>query len=195
MSLSRSSRSACRMGRRIAHFTATVLLTDIQGSCRSWEADPASMRRALTLHDLVINDAVERHRGSVLTSRGEGDSVFAVFLLASQAVAAACVIQRALDEDSWPVEMRPSVRIAMHSGEVEPDCRGRVVNRCARLRSLAHGGQVVLSSVAAELARGSLPPGVGLRDLGHHRLRDLGLERVFQVVIPGLPAAFPPLRT
>lgn len=164
---------------------ATLMLTDIERSCRRWEADPAAMRLALLVHDRLIGDAVREHGGSVLTSHGEGDSIFAVFGLASQAVAAACATQRALHRRPWPWDRRLRVRIALHSGEVEYDYRGRIANRCARLRGLALGGQVLLSRVTADLARPSLPPGVRLRDLGRHSLLDLGPERVFELVSAG----------
>lgn len=167
---------------------ATLMLTDIESSCRRWETNPMAMRRALLLHDRLIGDAVREHGGSLLTSHGEGDSIFAVFGLASQGVAAACSIQRALQRRHWPSGPRLRVRIALHSGEVEYDYRGRIANRCARLRGLARGGQVLLSGVTANLARPSLQPGVRLRDLGRHSLRDLGPERVFELVISGLPA-------
>lgn len=163
----------------------TLMLTDIESSCRRWEADPVAMRRALMVHDRLMDDAIGDHGGRVLTSRGEGDSVFAVFELASQAVAAACRLQWAFERQAWPDGRPLRVRMALHSGEVEYDYRGRTVNRCARLRALARGGQVLLSGVTADLVRQSLPPGVRLRSLGRHDLRDLGPERVFELVIPG----------
>lgn len=166
---------------------ATLMLTDIENSCRRWETDPAAMRRALLLHDRLIDDAVREHDGTVLTSHGEGDSIFAAFRLASQAVTAACSIQRALQRRPWPSGRRLRVRIALHSGEVKCDYRGRIANRCARLRGLARGGQVLLSGVTADLVRPWLPPGASLRHLGRHSLRDLGPERVFQLVIADLP--------
>src|SRR5262249_9291715 len=71
---------------------------------------------------------------------------------------------------------------------------GAPLYRCARLTATAHGGQVVLSAAAAEVVQDELPDG-RLRDLGAHRLKDLARpERVFQLVHPELPGAFPPLR-
>jgi predicted ATPase len=91
------------------------------------------------------------------------------------------------------------VRMGMHTGAAEErdgDYFGPALNRCARLMSVAHGGQVAVSEVTAGLVRDSLPHGVGLRDLGEHRLRDLSRrDRVFQLVHPDLPDAFPPLRS
>jgi ATP-dependent Clp protease ATP-binding subunit ClpA len=68
--------------------------------------------------------------------------------------------------------------------------------KTARLLAAAHGGQVLLSAAAWELARDHLPAGVELRDLGEHRLKDLTRpERIFQLAAADLPAEFPPLRT
>jgi predicted ATPase len=86
--------------------------------------------------------------------------------------------------------------MALHTGTAGPDFRGPSANRCARLRACAHGGQVLLSSSTARKVRDQMSAAGLLRDLGEHRLRDLAqAERVFQLVIPGLPADFPPLRS
>ncbi|HWQ15784.1 MAG TPA: tetratricopeptide repeat protein [Roseiflexaceae bacterium] len=91
------------------------------------------------------------------------------------------------------------VRMALHTGVAEErdgDYFGPALNRAARLLAAAHGGQVLLSAVTQELVRDHLPWGVGLRDLGEHQLKDLARrERIFQLVAPGLPEAFPPPRT
>jgi class 3 adenylate cyclase len=176
--------------------TVTFLLTDIQGSTRHWEASPDRMRQALELHDRLVSQTVAGQGGRVLTTHGEGDSFFAVFPTASQAIAAARLIQEGLAAQPWPEAARLQVRMALHSGEAGGDFRGRAANRCARLRACGHGGQVLLSAASAELAQQSLPPGVRLLDLGKHRLRDLARqERIFQLVVPGLPASFPPLKS
>src|SRR5712692_2286254 len=89
------------------------------------------------------------------------------------------------------------VRVALHTGEADlraGDYYGAAVNRCARLGALAHGGQVLLSGVTAELVRAGLPPEVGLRDLGRQRLKGLAAsERVFELVQSELETALPPL--
>lgn len=171
----------------------TLMLTDIERSTAQWEAAPEAMRRAVLLHDHVITQATLGHDGAVLTSHGEGDSHFAVFRLASRAVAAACAVQRELRAQMWPAGLRPRVRIALHSGEAGGDYRGGVANRCARVRALARGGQVLLTQLTAELARPSLPSGVRVVDLGRHELRDLGPERLFQLLIGGVEAGERPV--
>jgi YVTN family beta-propeller protein len=179
--------------------TVTFLLTDIEASTRCWQEDPAAMKVAIERHDQLLAAGIGEHRGTVLKERGEGDSFFAVFARASDAVAAACSIQRALYGQPWPGQLAIRVRMAIHAGEAHEesayDYRGTAVNRCARLRALAHGGQVLLSSSVRELARDSLPAGVTLRDLGEHQLRDLDRpEHVFQVIDPALPIPAPPVR-
>ncbi len=172
----------------------TFLLTDIEGSTRAWEASEADMRTAIARHDALLTRSIEEHDGAVLTERGEGDSFFAVFPTATGATAAALAIQLAIREESWPERAQIKVRVALHTGEAGQDVRGPDVNRCARLRGLAHGGQVLLSATTAGLVRDRLPDGATLEDLGQHRLRDLTTpERVFQLDHVGLPSTFPAL--
>jgi class 3 adenylate cyclase len=176
--------------------TATFLLTDIEGSTRYWETNPDPMRAALAKHDQLMNAIIHTHHGEVLTERGEGDSFFAAFGQAAEAVAAACEAQIRFRAESWPERAPVRVRMAIHTGEVGPDYRGPDVNRCARLRSIAHGGQVLLSAATAALVRARLPEGAALADLGLHRLRDLTHpERVFQLTHPDLQDDFPPIRS
>lgn len=165
----------------------TFLLTDVEGSALLWEAAPDAMRQAVSVHDRLIARATERHGGAVLTARGEGDSHFAVFPLASRAVLAARDMQRALRAQRWPAGLELKVRMALHSGEAGGDYRGRVANRCARLRALAEGGEVLMTCLTAELARPSLPPDVRVVERGRRQLRDLGPESVYELVLPSPP--------
>jgi class 3 adenylate cyclase len=162
----------------------TFLFTDIEGSTRLWEQHPEAMAAALARHDALVIDTIQQHGGVVVKSRGEGDSLFAVFARATVAVTAACALQQAILTEPWPAETPLRVRAALHTGEAqlrEGDYYGAAVNRCARLRAAAHGGQVLLSRATQELVCDQLPPGVGLQDLGECRLRDLSRpERVFQ---------------
>jgi len=112
------------------------------------------MRSALLAHDALQNELISRHGGHVLTERGESDSFFAVFARASDAVAAACAIQLALEAQPWPEGVTVKVRMSLHTGEGTAGYRGPDVNRCVRLRALAHGGQVLLSATTASLSRG-----------------------------------------
>jgi predicted ATPase/class 3 adenylate cyclase len=179
--------------------TVTFLLTDVVGSTRMWHQFPELMRHALTRHDALVEGLVGAHAGVVVRPRGEGDSRFAVFPRATDAVAAACAIQRALHAETWVLPEPLQVRLALHTGEAdlgEGDYYGSAVNRCARLRDVAYGGQALVSSVTASLARERLPAGAALRSLGRHRLRDLPeADEIFQLLHPELPANFPPLRS
>jgi predicted ATPase/DNA-binding SARP family transcriptional activator len=176
----------------------TFLLTDVEGSTALWETHAAGMRAALARHDDILTTAIREHDGTLVKPKGEGDSTFAVFSSASDAVRAALAAQRAFAAEQWPEHAAIRVRMAIHTGEAElrdGDYFGSTVNRAARLRELAHGGQAVLSQAAADVLGDVLPDGAGLVDLGEHRLRDLSRpERVFQLMHPTLRAHFPPLR-
>src|SRR5215212_8743631 len=100
--------------------TVTFLFTDMEGSTRAWEAYPMETRAALQRHDEILAKAIEAHHGTIILERGEGDSVFAVFERASDAVAAACELQLALGKEEWPAEVPVRVRIAIHTGEAGP---------------------------------------------------------------------------
>src|SRR5579859_5221017 len=179
--------------------TITFLFTDVEGSTRLWEAQPQAMRQVMARHDALLTAIFERHDGVVVRPRGEGDSLFCVFVRASAAVAAALAGQRALAAEDWGEIGSLRVRMALHTGEAdlrEGDYYGSAVNRCARLRAAGHGGQIVLSQATALLVRSGLLEGCGLLDLGRHRLKDLSQpEQLYQLEGPGLLAEFPPLLT
>ncbi len=107
--------------------------------------------------------------------------------------------QRALADAPWPEGNPVRVRMGLHTGVAEvagADYAGLEVHRAARIADAAHGGQLIISETTRALIASALPPGVSVRDLGAHRLKDLTQpERLFQVSIDGLPAEFPPLRT
>ena len=179
--------------------TLTYFLTDVEASTGMWEHEPDAMRDALARHDALIVAGVEKHRGTVVRPRGEGDSRFAVFPRATDAVTAACAIQIGLQTEPWRTSRPLRVRMALHTGEADVrdgDYYGSAVNRCARLRALAHGGQILLSATTARLAQEGMTGESGLRDLGIHHLKDLQQpEQVFQLTHPALPAEFPALRS
>jgi len=185
---------ALRVG-RIPSGTVTLLFSDIAGSTKLWEAEPVAMGTALRRHDDILRSAIEGAEGYVFKT--VGDAFCAAFETPRQAVGAAVRAQLDVHGESWPTTRPLRVRIGLHTGvceERDGDYFGPTVNRAARLEAIAHGGQTVASGTTAELVEGSLPGGVRLRDLGQHRLRDLGRpEHVFQVDIPGLPGGFPPL--
>jgi predicted ATPase len=105
-----------------------------------------------------------------------------------------------LTAEPWPLPERLKVRMALHTGAVDPDAHGDyrspVLNRLGRLLGAGHGGQVLVSQATMELARDHLPAGVAIRDLGEQRLKDLYRpERVYQLQGRGLQEDFAALRT
>ena len=177
--------------------TITFLLTDIEGSTELWERYPDAMRSATARHDEIIEKSVELHRGMPIRPRGEGDSRFAVFPQADDGVRSAVDILQKLAGGFSDLPVALKVRIGMHTGTADlrlGDYYGSTVNRCARIRALGHGGQLLLSQVIAEIVRDDLPQGTSLVDMGTHQLKGLSRgEQVFQLSIPGLPNDFPPL--
>ena len=177
--------------------TVAFLFTDVEGSTRIWQRNPLDMGDALARHDTAIEGLVAERAGQLVRPRGEGDSRFAVFSRPSDAVACACAIQLAFLKERWPTPEPLLVRMAVHVGEADVrlgDYYGPSVNHCARLRGVAHGGQVLVSEVAAELVRESLGPEVSLRDLGVYHLKELDQpEHVWQLLHPALLSDFPPL--
>src|SRR5689334_23367169 len=177
----------------------TFLLTDIESSTRLWERFPGAMETALARHDALAAAIVAAHSGQLIKGRGEGDSLFAVFSGATDAVQAAVALQEAISAEPWPVDAALRVRMAVHSGEAivrDGDYYGPAPNRCARIRAAGSGGQVLCSVATQELIRDHLPGTIELLELGEHRLKDLARpERLFQVSGPGLPSSFPPLKS
>jgi predicted ATPase/class 3 adenylate cyclase len=176
---------------------ATFLFTDIEGSTQKWEEEQGRMAQAVAAHDALLRNAVERHRGRVIKTTGDG--VYAAFADAVDGVAAVVAIQIALADPSTTAGVRLSVRCGLHAGEAqrrEGDFFGPTIIRAARVMGLAYGGQVLLSQAAADVVCGRLPSATALRDLGEVRLRGLaGTERVYQLLHPQLRDAFPALRS
>ncbi|WP_156669461.1 BTAD domain-containing putative transcriptional regulator, partial [Mycobacterium sp. E3339] len=163
----------------------TFLLTDIEGSTAAWEADAQAMAVALARHDELVEQVVTSRGGRLIKTRGEGDATFSVFERPSAAAAAAIELQDAIVHEPWALREPMRIRVALHTGEVElrdGDYFGRAVNRAARLRSLAAGGQILCSGATAELVIDSLPDDVVLADLGTRQLRNLARpEHVFEL--------------
>ena len=143
----------------------------------------------------MLRGAFETHGGAEV--RTEGDSFFVVFARAGAAVAAVVAGQRALATGRWPEGCEVRVRMGVHTGEAElreGDYTGLDVHRAARICAAAHGGQILVSSATRELVAGELGDAVALRDLGAYWLKDLDRpEHLYQLVIDGLNADFPPL--
>jgi predicted ATPase len=156
------------------------------------------MKAALARHDALLRTGIETNQGYAFKTFG--DAFCAAFANPHNALNAALSVQLALQSESWPAEIGLlRVRMALHTGiaeERDGDYFGPPLNRTARLLAAGHGGQTLFSLATQELVRDQLPEGASLLDLGEHRLKDLFRpERVYQLIAPGLPAQFPPLRT
>ncbi len=177
--------------------TVTFLFTDVQGSTHAWEESPELMLEALAQHDVAVVGAANEHGGVTVKPRGEGDSRFIVFQSAVDAVAGVAEMQRRLVDVEWVTPSPLLVRVSLHTGTAElddGDYYGSTVNRAARLRGIAHGGQTIISRATWELVQDSLPDGVTIRDMGEHGLKDLTRpEHVYQLEIEGLQNDFPAL--
>ena len=173
--------------------TVSLLVADIAGSAALWETQPEQMAAALARLDDMLGELVSAHHGARRAEQRDGENFVAAFGRASDAVACGLALQGA------PLAVI-GLRIGVYTAEAQlrddASYVGAMVNRAARLRDLAHGGQTVISAATAELVADRLPGGAWLTDLGIHRLRDLSRpERVMQLCHPDLRAEFPPLRT
>lgn len=182
----------------------TFLFTDIEGSTTLFQRYPEAMGRALTRHHEILQTTITAHHGYVFQIVGDG--FHASFTAAPDALNAAVAVQRALQAERWGEPGPLRVRMALHTdhAQVQPDLyeSGHYVvgeylslARTARLLSAGAGGQILLSATTAELVRERLPAGVGLRDLGVHRVKDFTPQQIYQVVADELPSNFPALRT
>jgi predicted ATPase/class 3 adenylate cyclase len=172
--------------------TVTFLFTDVEGSTRLWQDAPDAMREAAARHDAIVREAIEARNGYVVKTTGDG--FHAAFASARDAIDAAVDAQLALGAETWEPTVPMRVRMGIHSGLAEVrdgDYYGTAVNKAARLMSVAHGGQIVVSLATEELVQDG---DVALVDLGEHALRDLARpERVFQIAHPELAREFPRL--
>jgi class 3 adenylate cyclase len=177
--------------------TVALLLSDVESSTEMWRQQSISMSVATARLDELVAEVARRHDGHVVKARGEGDSHFVVFVRTSQAVEAGADLVRTVDGEAWGGGLSLRVRAAVHVAEVDlrdGDYYGVGVNQTARLRALAHGGQLLVSRAVADIAGHLLAGELELRSLGSHRVRDFPRrEEVFQVNGPGQDVEFPPL--
>ena len=177
--------------------TVTFLFTDIEGSTRLLQRVGEGYRNVLDAHDRMLREAIAA--GGGVEVQTDGDAFFAAFPTAPGALRAAAQAQLALSKHPWPEADVVRVRMGVHTGEGVlggANYVGLDVHRAARIAAAGHGGQVLVSDATRALAEHALPGGVGLRALGSHRLKDIDQpEHIYQLVIDGLPDAFPPIRT
>jgi YVTN family beta-propeller protein len=183
--------------RQMPRGTVTMLFTDIEGSTRLLAQLGERYGDLLSEHRRILRASVAEFGGREMDT--QGDAFFFAFDRARSAVGAAVSAQRGLAARTWPEGAECRVRMGLHTGEPEvgdEGYHGMGVHRGARICAAAHGGQVLLSDATRQLVEDDLPAGVGLRDLGEARLKDLDRpERLYQIVVEGLQSDFPPLRT
>ena len=180
------------MERTLPIGTVTFLFSDIEGSTRlAQELGTDRWREVLEAQRRIWRAAFEAHAGTEVST--EGDSFFAVFPSAVDAIAAAAAGQRAILAATWPVEAGPAglrVRVGLHTGEGRlggDSYVGLDVHRGAQIAAAANRGQTLVSAPTRSLTEASLPDGVTLVDLGLHRLKDLDQpEALSRLVINGL---------
>jgi len=178
--------------------TVTFLYTDIEGSTQLWKQHRQAIAAAHARHDQILREAIESNNGYVF--QVVGDAFCTAFPTAADAVRAAVKSQMELDAENWG-EAPIQVRMGIHTGKAEVQQDGFysefiTLSHVQRLMSVAHGGQVLLSFTAQELLQDDLPEDVQLRDMGRRQLKDWSRpEHIFQLVISGLRADFPPLST
>lgn len=177
--------------------TVTFVLTDVVGSSRLWETNRQAMATASARLYEIVDECVVRWHGVRPVEQGEGDSTVSVFTRAADAVRAALDVQLAVQSEAWSPGAPLDVRIGTHTGDAQlrdGNYVGPTLNRCARIRDLGRGGQILMSATTGDLVEDSLPEDGTLVDRGEHRLRGLARpERVQQLCHPALPADMAPL--
>lgn len=176
----------------------TFLMTDIESSTDLLRQLGEQVYAQLVFrHREHLSEAVRAQGGVIFGT--EGDACFCAFPEAADALWACVEAQRLLAAEPWPQQVRPQVRMGLHSGEAQPYADNYValaVHQAARVAAAGHGGQILVSAQTAALASPALPEGVSLRDLGSFRLRDFPEpQRLFQLLHADLPQAFPPPRS
>ena len=175
----------------------TFAFTDIEGSTERWERDGVAMQDAVRRHDAIVQTAIVQGGGHVFKT--VGDAFCSAFAAPEDAVAAMLAAQQALNAEDFSTVDGLRVRTAIHTGAAEMregDYFGPALNKVARLLAIGHGGQVLLTAETAALVDGTLPADVSLRELGAYHLKDFTRpQRLYQLLVPGLPAEFPPLRS
>ena len=177
--------------------TVTFLFTDIEGSTRLLQQLGDRYSRVFEECRRLLRAAFQEWNGHEVDT--QGDAFFVAFARATDAVSAAVDGLHALAVHSWTEDVVVRVRMGLHTGEPQLSSEGYIgidVHHGARVMSAGHGGQVLLSQATRDLVVHQLPGGVSLRDMGEHRLKDLQRPvHLFQLVIAGLPADFPSLKT
>jgi len=173
----------------------TFLFTDLVGSTRLWEVFPDAMHASTERHDALLGQAISAHHGRIVKTTGDG--IHAAFAFPADAISAAIEGQKRIQTEDWGETGPLLVRMGLHIGESrfrEGDYYGSTLNRAARIMSIGHGGQILLSAAVHEQLKNHPHATFQMLDMGEHWLKGLKQpEKIYQILHPDLPAKFPPL--
>ena len=134
----------------------TILFTDIEGSTAlTQRLGDAKARDLLREHERMVREALKAHGGSEVKTMGDG--FMASFSSATKALECAIAMQRAFAEHNEAAEEPIKVRVGLNAGEPiaeDDDLFGTAVNEAARITAAAKGGEILVSNVVRELAKG-----------------------------------------
>ncbi len=176
----------------------TFLFTDIEGSTRKAHELGENWFGVLEAHHALLRPVFAAHGGLEVSTAG--DSFFLVFEDAAHAIEASVAMQRAIAAHDWSPSPPVKVRMGMHTGLArfrphDNDYAGLTVHAASRVESAAYGAQVLITQATLDAAEATLPDGLGILDLGFHRLKDLPSElRIYQITADGLEREFPVVR-
>jgi class 3 adenylate cyclase len=174
--------------------TVTFAFSDIEGSTSLLKALGDRYGDVLSGHRTLMRESFISHGGVEIDT--QGDAFFFAFPRARDAVSAAVEAQRRHASHDWHNGHHVRVRMGLHTGEPAVGSEGYHgidVVRAARLCTIGHGGQVIVSETTRALVGSSLPDGVTVHMLGERRLKDIEEpERVFELEIDGAPSGPPP---
>lgn len=179
--------------------TLTFVFSDVEGSTRLLRQLGERYAPVVADHQRLMREAFSGHGGREVDA--QGDSFFVAFARPRDAVLAALGAQRSLSEHEWPAQAELRVRIGIHTGPAEVVGEryvGLAVHRAARICSLGHGGQILLSQATVSVLEDELEEllDVELRDLGEQRLKDFDRGvRIYEILAPGLSGGHPALRS
>jgi class 3 adenylate cyclase len=177
--------------------TVTFLATDLEESTQHVQRLGKEYADLLGGLRGLLRAAFAEHEGWEVDT--QGDAFFVAFERVRDAVLAAATAQRAVAGHEWTWDPPPRIRIGLHTTEPHVWEEGYVgvgLTRANRICGVGHGGQVLLSRSTAGVLADEDVEGLGLVDLGEHRLKGLDRpERIFQLLIEGLNNDFRPLNT
>jgi class 3 adenylate cyclase len=179
--------------------TLTFVFSDVESSTRLLRQLGERYAPVVADHQRLMREAFSGHGGREVDA--QGDSFFVAFARPRDAVLAALGAQRSLSEHEWPAQAELRVRIGIHTGPAEVVGEryvGLAVHRAARICSLGHGGQILLSQATVSVLEDELEEllDVELRDLGEQRLKDFDRGvRIYEILAPGLSGGHPALRS